>query len=83
MPSGVFWKSQKPDVFSVIRHLICVKPCLSSLKKALQDNKQDVFQEELRCAQRYMLSVLPGTIGVMKAISVDYCAAMNMPDDTL
>jgi len=28
-----------------------------------------------------MLSVLPGMLGGMKAISVDNSAAMNMPDD--
>lgn len=92
MQSGVFYsgkaRRRRTDVFSVIRnppsvicHLMFRKPWLSSPKKALQENKQDVFQEELRYAQRYMLSVLPGTLGGMKAISVDYSAAMNMPDD--
>jgi hypothetical protein len=30
-----------------------------------------------------MLSVLPGTLGGMKATSVDSSATMNMPDDAL
>jgi hypothetical protein len=50
-------------------------------KKTVQDNKQAVFYEgELRCAEYYLLSVLPGTIGRMKAISIGSSAVMDMPD---
>jgi hypothetical protein len=50
-------------------------------KKAVQDNKQAVFYEgQIRCAEYYLLSVLPGTLGRMKAISTGSSAAMDMPD---
>jgi alkylation response protein AidB-like acyl-CoA dehydrogenase len=50
-------------------------------KKAVQDDKQAVFYEgEFRCAEYYLLSVLPGTLGRMKAISIGSSAAMDMPD---
>jgi hypothetical protein len=50
-------------------------------KKAVQDNKQAVFYDgQIRCAEYYLLSVLPGTLGRMKAISTGSSAAMDMPD---
>jgi hypothetical protein len=50
-------------------------------KKAVQDNKQAVFYEgQMRCAEYYLLAVLPGTLGRMKAISACSSAVMDMPE---
>ena len=50
-------------------------------KKAVQDDKQAVFYEGiLQCAEYYILSVLPGTLGAMQAIALGSSAVMNMPD---
>ena len=50
-------------------------------KKAVQDNKQGVFYERaIRCAEYYPHSVLPETLGRMKAITACSSAVMDMPD---
>ena len=61
----------------------------SDLSEALMKQPKKSFTgKQARCISRRAsmrptlhLSVLPGTLGGMKAISVDNSAAMNMPDD--